>query len=282
MKIATRLATLFGLTTLFAVASADAPALPFQPPANWQALPTAFIPHPIVSWQKGLSSFTLMSTAFAIPPEKLEPLIKGQAAFIGSVASEASTPVCGLPAAQLVINMTGASQTMTEQVLSTDGVTYIFAYARPTDTPADASIATTMSGFCGEKSVASLAPPTDWTSSNAQLLGLWIGATPTEQVTLMSSTPQTDAQQLARDVARTAFKGAQLAIVSNTTGLLCGLPARFFSAKVTPNGLPPSLVTMETTQSPTKAYILIYAHPTTSSDDPAALASLKTLCANPS
>jgi hypothetical protein len=39
---------------------------------------------------------------------------------------------------------------------------------------------------------------------------------------------------------------------------------------------------METTQSPTKAYVLLYAHPATSADDPAALTSLKTLCANPS
>jgi len=171
---------------------------------------------------------------------------------------------------------------MTEQVLSADGVTYIFAYARPAGDPANPSIGATMSGFCGEKSVASLTPPADWTVLDAQLIGLWIGSTPTEQVTLLSSKPQTNEEQLAREAARTAFKGAGVTIVSNTTGLLCGLPARFFSAKVTPNGLPQSLVTMETTQSPTKAYVLLYAHPATSADDPAALTSLKTLCANPS
>ncbi len=282
---AKRLAALTSLSTFFAVAGADTPPpapLPFVPPANWQTMPSAFIPHPVVSWQNGLSSFSIASTAFAVPPEKMEPILKGQAAFLGTVTSETSDPVCGAPAAQLVVAMKSAPQIMTEQVQSADGVTYITAYSRPASAPADTSIAATMSSFCGEKSIASLTPPTSWNVSNAALVGIWIGATPTENVTLISSTPQTDAEKLAREAAQTAFKGADFTLISNTTGLLCGLPARFFSAKVTPNGLPESVVTMETTQSPTKAYVLVYTHPATGSDDPAALSSLKTLCANQS
>jgi hypothetical protein len=221
-----------------------------------------------------------MSTALAVPPDKLEPVLKGQAAFLGTVASETSDPVCGQPASQLVIDMKSAPQVMTEQVQAADGVTYIIAYSHPKSEAPNPAIATTMSGFCGQKSIAGLTPPTDWTVLDAQLLGIWVGSTPSEQVTLISSKPQSDAEKLARNAAQTAFKGAGVSIVSNTSGLLCGLPARFFSAKVTPNGLPESLVTMETTQSPTKAYVLLYAHPATVADDPDALASLKTLCAN--
>ena len=286
MNFAKCLAALFAFSTMLTVASAATAAtptapLPFQPPANWQALPAAFIPRPIVSWQNGLSTFTVSSVALAMPPEQLLPVLKAQSASLGTLSSSATVPVCGESAAELVIAMKSAPQVMTEQVQVADNATYILAYSRPTSAAADASIATTMGAFCGEKSIAGLTPPSDWAVLDSQLVGIWVGSTPTELMTLIASKPQPDTEKLAHDAAQTAFKGAEVTIVSNTGGVLCGLPAKFFTAKVTPNGAQPSLVTMEMTESPTNAYVLLYSHPSAVAVDPAALSSLKTLCANP-
>jgi hypothetical protein len=278
------------LATLVALALIAAPALaaadgetsppPFIPPANWQALPSSLLPHPLATWTSGQSAFNIQTIAVPVPEANLKAILDLQASTLGKAVSSTDDSVCGKPAAQETIELKSSPQTLSMQVQSGDGATYILAYAHPTDVKPDPAIDSVMKQFCGASSVAALAPPAGWIANDARLVGIWVGTTPSQNITLLSRSTDTNAEALAKDAARTAFKGSDVTIVSNTKGTLCGNPATFFSAKANPSGVGEVNVRMELTQSPTTAYILVYSHLASTPDDGEAISSLATLCAN--
>jgi hypothetical protein len=264
-----------------AFAAADGETTPFIPPANWQPLPSSLLPHSLATWTSGQSAFNIQTVAVPISDANLKAILDLQASTLGKTVSSSTDPICGKPAAQETIELKSAPQTLSQQVESSDGATYILTYAHPTAT-SDPAIDSVMKQFCGASSVAALAPPAGWVANGARLVGIWVGTTPSQNITLLSRSTDGNAEALAKDAARTAFKGSDVAIVSNTKGTLCGNPATFFAAKANPTGVGEVNIHMELTQSPTIAYILIYSHLSSTPDDGDALSSLSTLCASTS
>jgi len=271
------------LLAVHARASADTPdAVPFTPPAGWQALPSAIIPVPLLNWLNGTSSFGVNGVAIPVKLTQMAPMLKAQAGNMGTLESSTSNAVCGQPALQFVVKVDGTGQILSEQIQSLGGTMYVSAYARSGGTQADPAIRAFMAKFCGSKSLANLTPPSGWKSIDARLLGIWLSRTsPTNMMMAFSRKSQADSESMVNEMVRSTIKSPTVNVVSRRTGTLCGNPASFITVRATPSKLPETELQAVVTQSPSVAYLLMYSHPAASAADPAAVAALSTLCASP-
>lgn len=261
---------------------ADPPPLPFKPPAGWQPVPSAMIPDLLLSWVNGSSSFGVIRISFPIADSQMTQALKAGSSALGTEISSSSDPVCGAPAARAVIKVEDSSEILTEQMQSLDGATYVSAYRHPASVQADHAIDAFMGNFCGSKSLERKALPAGWNSLNGKLLGIWFSPKgPSESIAALSRDPQPDVKSWATFAVNTTVNPSGITIHSNKTGTLCGNPAYFFSATAKPHGAPEADVQMVATQSSSSSFMLLYSHPATSAADPAAVASLSTLCATP-
>jgi hypothetical protein len=263
-------------------AVADPGPLPFTPPAGWQPVPSAMIPDLLLSWLSGSSSFGVTRVSFPIADSQLTQALKAGSSALGTEISSSSDPVCGAPSARAVIKVEDSSEILSEQMQSLDGATYVSVYRHPASVKADHAIEAFMGSFCGSKSLERKALPAGWHSLNAKLLGIWFSPKgPGESVAALSRDPQPDLKSWATFAVNTTVNPAAITIHSDKTGTLCGNPAYFFNATAKPHGAPEADIQMAATQSSSSSFMLLYSHPATSAADPAAVASLSTLCAAP-
>jgi hypothetical protein len=256
-------------------------ALPFTPPAKWQAMPAAIIPTTPIAWVEGHSFFGITKVSSGLPAGQLTQMLKMGAAALGTVLQTNSPSVCGEPAARVVVRGK-TSQILTEQAQTLEGATYVSLYVRPASTVADPAIVAVMANSCVSKAIDRITPPSGWRAYHAQIIGLWLGPTLAQTLTAISTDPQSDAQSLAQEAATTTLKVPIVTIVSHKAGSLCGHPAFFWTARTKPpNGSGEVEIQLASTQSSSVAYVLVYAHPAATPADPAASASLMTLCAAP-
>jgi hypothetical protein len=271
--------TLIAATSSGADADTTAP-LPFTPPTGWQTLPSAFLPTQVLTWSSGTSAFNIGQLSAALPIAQAAEALKISAGALGTVLSSSSPAVCGQPSEQIVIQMKNNGPILTEQEQVIDGMTYISTYSRAAGTSADPAITAIMASYCGSSSLAHITPPSGWQTNNIRILGVWLRNI-SENITVLSMDPRPDAAQLAHDALTTTVKTPDVTILSSKAGTLCGNPALF----VTSNAKLPTggelQIEVVTTQSSSAAYILVYSHPPTTPADPAATASLMTLCAGP-
>ena len=277
---ATGAVLLFLAAPLQTIAATDpAPVLPFAPPAGWQPMPSAMVPDMMLSWMKGTQSFGVYRLNFPISGAQLTQALKAGSQAVGTVVSSDSTPICDAPAAKAVIRVEDSKELLTEQMQSLDGAMYVSVYRHSESIQPDHAIDAFMGGFCGSRSLSATTPPSGWASLNAKLLGIWFSPRgPTESVAAISRAPQSDVESWASFALSTTANTSSVTILSKKTGTLCGNPAFFFTATAAPHGVPAIDVQMAATQSSSASYMLLYSHPKTSAADPAAVASLATLC----
>jgi hypothetical protein len=255
-------------------------ALPFTPPVGWQPLPAAMVPDLALSWVKGTTaSFGVTRISFPIDAGQLTQALKAGSQTIGTVVSSDSTEICAAPAAKVVIKIEDSKELLTEQMQALDGATYVLVYRHSDAVEPEHAIDAFMGSFCGSRSLGTVTPPAGWRSQNAKLLGIWFSPRgPTESLTAISRTPQSDVESWASFALSTTSNASAVTILSKKTGTLCGNPAFFFSATATPHGVPAVDIQVAATQSASASYMLLYSRPKTSVADPIAVTSLSTLC----
>jgi hypothetical protein len=260
-------------------ATDPAAALPFTPPAGWQPLPATMLPDLALSWVKGTESFGVTRINFPIDGGQLAQALKAGSQTVGTVVSSDSTAICAAPAAKVVIKIEDSKELLTEQMQSIDGATYVLVYRHPEAGQPEHAIDAFMGGFCGSRSFGATTPPAGWRSLDAKVLGIWFSPRgPTESITAISRTPQGDVESWASFALNTTANASAVTILSKKTGTLCGNSAFFFSATATPHGAPAVEIQVAATQATSASYMLLYSRPKTSVADPAAVASLSTLC----
>lgn len=254
-------------------------ALPFTPPAGWQTMPAAFIPKVPVTWGRARSIFDITELTSGLPADALAQVLKSGAEQLGKLTSQTSAAVCGSAAPRVVIR-TPTGQILTEQAQTIAGATYVSLYIRPESTAADPAILRVMSTTCDDKALAQLAPPNGWRAYHGQILGIWIGASPTATLTAIATNPEPNVEGLMDAAVATTIKNPNLTVISHRTGTLCGNPAFFSTVRVkAPNSSLHLEVQFAATQSAKAAYALIYAHPVSLPADAKVSASLDSLCA---
>jgi hypothetical protein len=260
-------------------AATEPAALPFTPPAGWQPLPAKMLPDLALSWVKGTESFGVTRINFPIDGGQLAQALKAGSQTIGTVVSSDSTAICNAPAAKVVIKIEDSKELLTEQMQSMDGATYVLVYRHPEAGQPEHAIDAFMGGFCGSRSLGATTPPAGWRSQDAKVLGVWFSPRgPSESITALSRTPQGDVESWVSFALNTTANSSAVAILSKKNGTLCGNPAFFFSATATPHGVPAVEIQVAATQATSASYMLLYSRPKTSVADPAAVASLSTLC----
>jgi hypothetical protein len=240
------------------------------------------IPDVLLSWVNGSSSFGVIRISFPIADSQLTQALKAGSNALGTEIDSSSDPVCQAPAARADIKVEDSSEILTEQMQSLDGATYVSAYRHPASVKADHAIDEFMANFCGSKSLERKPLPAGWHSLNAKLLGVWFSPKgPSESIAALSRDPQADLKSWATFAVNTTVNPAGITIHSSKTGTLCSNPAYFFDATAKPHGVPAADIQMVATQSSSSSFMLLYSHPATGAADPAAVASLSTLCATP-
>jgi hypothetical protein len=240
-------------------------------------LPAALIPPAPALWTNNGASFGVTRLRPTAPAATLRQALAQAAASLGTVTATTTTSICGAPAAVAEI-APDATTKMTEQIQTIDDATYGLVYDRQAALPPDPQIVALMASFCGAKSLEHMTLPDGWHTRTVNTLGVWVS--PRQQMisALTISPPPTAAEMLQTTVGSSA-KTPALVLESLTSGTLCGSPAQFLSARVTLLGRAPASVRVEVVSNGTLAYGMTFSFPVDAEPDPAALASLKTLCA---
>lgn len=248
--------------------------LPFTPPAGWTELPARAMATQITNtWQRAASR--------GMPPSTFTEMV-APFAFPASASAGQRASFCGFPG-RVVMNTrtTPAGRTVTIMASVTrNGYNYFMVYVRPAQLPADQAIMSVVHGFCPPTNghIATLDAPHGWQASGSiTSLGAWMGNGPMQMMNLSSGPHMVNLADVARD---TGANGSQAISLTSKPGTLCGLPAFFVT--LAPN-VPAMPVTIEQaiTQNESASYMLTYMHPANAPADPAAEASLRSLCAKP-
>jgi hypothetical protein len=265
------------------------------PPAGWKALPADSIPSPKVSWRKPSGAKALPQT-FNLVSQPFPGTVQMAAnsartlfarGVFGKLTSDKSATVCSMPARTFTLDVPsgGTHLTMLQELLVKDGQLYVLTYGRPAKSAQDATMTKWLQAFCppASGSLADVQPPSGWSASAASFTtqGIWIGQ-PGSAVTLMTGKPLPSmsdaAAALVNGMGANGSKGA-LTIDSTKSGTLCGHPALFVDLNMQLGQM--AMRTHEAiTQNASKLAAAVYVHTTALTDDPDALAALKTLCAD--
>jgi hypothetical protein len=254
------------------VAAASAAALPFTPPAGWTELPSRATQIRVRSWQ-GPSLKNGLRQQFT---ESIMPLP------LPASTQSHRLSVCRtkVTSASSTINVNG--MTITNESAATNGYTYMLTYARPTISRANKQITTLLRNFCPPPSgeLANLGMPSGWTQNpELNTMGVWMGNAPMQMMHLAMG-PQSGsvAALVASESAPLKLAPDARVNVSTKTGTLCGWPSAFITIAAN-SPMFPIVIEGEMTQGNGVAYYLTYIHPASATPDPAAVASLHSLCA---
>jgi hypothetical protein len=168
------------------------------------------------------------------------------------------------------------------------GKLYVLTYSRESGTPANAAISQYMQSFCppANGDIAKLSPPDGWINVPISFVPVetWQGHAGSI-IQLMKGPATSSLADAAKAMSAALAQNSQSNLKSAfdfsapQTGTLCGNPAVFVSLTIHMGRLD-MVMHQAITQNATQAFGITYGHPTTVPDDPAALSSLKTLCAN--
>lgn len=210
---------------------------------------------------------------------------------LGTMVGDVPSTVCGLPVRTFTTNASAGPSpaTIVQELMVKDGNLYVFTYVRPKTLAADASMASWMSGFCPSdtQQLSDIVPPAGWKASDAEKFvprAMWMAPRAGSVVGFMSG-PATlklaDAAKNLSDFIGQQTESAKRAyqFAEPTSGTLCGNPALFVAMTMTV-GTVSMRMHGALTQNGSQSYGAVYLHPADTPDDPAALSSLKTLCAN--
>ena len=200
-----------------------------------------------------------------------------------------SSKVCGQDASTVSGGGAFGKQqlAMTQQFMISNGVLYTLSYTRTPNLPDDKAAQTWMHSFCpgGLAALDAVAAPVGWRSkapltSPTQRLGTWRSAS--ASIVMLVEAPIAESLETTGNRAYQFFGGSDssvLTISSKRETTLCGNEALFLAGSLDLTFMRANMV-MALTQNQQHRYIALYAHPSTEADDPAALASLQTLCAD--
>lgn len=279
------------------IAAATA-ALPFTPPAGWVQMPSSAFNTQISDVWKGPqlaggkhATFSIVTVPFVGSVSALAGMAKN-GKHTGPVQIVSNTPVtvCGVAGRTIVARMgSGAkSTTMQQEVLSKNARGYMLIYTRPSSAAADTRIAALMKQFCPAQDggIPSLTPPNGWhvdvSRLSMQSMGMWMGTHPGEVMMLMKTTQPLPLSKLAGDLhagASSAEAKKYVTLVSQRQTQLCGNPAIDVTMQMKVPSFP-MVMQQVVTQAKGTTYLLNYMHPASVASDPAAQASLQTLCAS--
>lgn len=279
--------------------AAGAPQTPaFVPPSGWTPIPASMVSRPKVVWTgpgsgAAMQTFNAMSAPFTGTVEMAANGARTAYArgTFGTMVGDVSSTVCGLPVRTFTTDVAAgpAPSTIVQELMVKDGNLYVFTYVRPKPLAADAPLASWMKDFCPSdtEQLSDVVPPTGWKASDAAKFvprAMWMAPQAGSVVGLMSGPPTLKLADAAKNL--TDFIGQQTESAKRayqfaepTSGTLCGNPALFVAMTMTVGNVSMRM-NGALTQNGSQSYGAVYVHPADAPDDPAALSSLKTLCAN--
>lgn len=283
-----------GVITL--VLAATTAALPFIPPVAWVQLPQRAVAVHGVVWKgpKALHGPQPALTAVAFPSPLGVGMLSGSMSKTAGknkfVTRISNTPLrlCGVPARMIVtrVRAAGGDNVVQQVVAARNGYGYMLMYTRPAGTPADARILHAMRAFCpsGSGTIQVLQLPAGWTKdpTDMQTVGMWMGTQPGQMMMLMRGSQMASLDQVftrTQEKSLTAKSGKNpVKIVVHRDVTMCGYPGMLVDVSMAGGPLAVSSH-MAITQGAGASYVLSYVQMGNTANDPAAMASLRTLCA---
>jgi hypothetical protein len=293
----------FVVAAVFFSPHAVAQQLPaYVPPSGFTMAPADSVPAAKLVWkpvsvQLGTGKFVQNFTALAKPFSGTVQMAANGArtiyssGMLGRTASDVASAVCGAPARTFTLDVPAGTlrASIVQQLLVKDGTLFVFTYTREAGTPQDATIVKWMQSFCPPQNgdLTKVSPPNGWaTMPGAEFVPMatWLG-TPGSVIQLVQGPAGPSLTDAAKAMTSLLAQNSQSNVKSvfdvgtPQTGTLCGNQAVFLSMTLH-LGQVTMLMHEAITQNANKAYGLTYGHLSSMPDDPAAVASLKTLCAN--
>lgn len=285
---------LSGVSALvLAVATA---ALPFTAPPGWVQLPASAVHTEVGNvWQSPPlksgkhATFSTLTMPFPGSVDALSTVLKAHR-HAGPVQVVTNVPVtlCGVSGRAITLKTgSGANAVVIQQeLIAKDGRGYMAVYGRPATAPADPHVLAVMKQLCpgAGGTIPKLTPPHGWTANenvSMQMIGMWMGTHPGEMMMLMRTDAAVPLAKIAGELHGNMNTGASkyLQVVSQKTLRLCGNPALDVAMQLNIPNFPMAMEQIAT-QAGGKTYMLSYLHPTSVAADPAAQASLQSLCAS--
>lgn len=276
--------------------SPAASPLPFKPPTGWVNMLGA-VPMPafrgVWSGPKSGSTTSNVSIVSQVFPGTVEHL-SNQTKLVGAgmleskMTAQSSGTICGFPARFITVSKPMGVDTlaMDQAMYVANGTAYMMNYTHSATQPPDSQIQQLLASLCpAQIESGKITFPAGWSANKTQgtrLAGMWANpSSPGQMVNLMTTSFTGTLDRLTKATATNGIPGGAaskvLKILSQRNGSLCGLPARFLSAKMNLG-----MISMRLEQAATiykgNAYVLTYGRAGAQTANPAALASLKTLC----
>jgi len=201
--------------------------------------------------------------------------------------SAAKLQLCGTPAYMMTrkVNAGHASAILQQEIAVKSGYAYILLYTRPAATGANTQISAMMRAFCpsGSETIPAMKLPAGWTKSSTELevVGAWMGTRPGQIITLMRGSQMSSLDKLLSTARLRSGNGGSgkslFKITSQRTVSMCGYPGMTVDMSVNATQVPTDMH-FALTQGNGASYVLMYMQMGTAPTDPAAMASLRTLC----
>jgi hypothetical protein len=270
--------------------------LPFKPPSGWVNM-LGEVPMPAFHgvWSGPKSGSTTSNVSILTEPfpgtvERLSNQTKlvGAGMLQSKMTAQSSGTICGFPARFMTVSKPMGVETlaMDQSMYIANGTAFMMTYTHGAAQPPDPQIQQLLASLCPDQiESGKITLPAGWSANKAsgmRLAGMWMNPSSVGQMVNLITTPF--AGSLDRLTTVTMTNGVPggaaskvFKMLSHRNGSLCGLPARFLSAQMN-LGIMPMRLDQAATIYKGNAYIVTYGRMNGQAANPAALASMKTLC----
>lgn len=270
--------------------------LPFKPPSGWvNMLGEVPMPsfHGVWTGPKTgdtTSNVSILSQVFPGTVERLSNQTKlvGAGMLETKMTAQSSGAICGFPARFITVSKPLGVETlaMDQAMYVANGTAYMMNYTHGATQSPDPQIQHLLASLCpAQIESGKITFPVGWSVNKAQgtrLAGMWMNpSSPGQMVNLITMPFSGTLDRLTTATSTNGIPGSAasrlLKTLTHRNGYLCGLPARFLSAKMNLG-----MMTMRLEQAATmykgNAYVITYGRMDGQTATPAAMASMKTLC----